>query len=286
MGKSRTICLMVFLVLFSGCATAGRDPYNRAVEQYSKGRISESVDGYTQAMRLNPSDPRPKFNLAVIYQDQGRLDEAEKLYKAILEQHPGYAAAWANLASIQEKRGQTVEAEQSYRRAVDAEPDNSWTAAQFGYFLLRAERRDEAVLMFVESAKRNPRCANAWYGLGLIAEEKGDTSSALKGFDKTAIYNPSDVQAYLRAADIYIARGDRKSAVELLQKAVGAAPSRGDLHLLMGRLLREEGMYKEAEKALELAGKTGAPAFECDSELSIVYGKLSEQAAAKAGTHD
>ena len=105
---------------------------------------------------VNPPDPRPRFNLAVIYQDQGRFDEAETLYKSILEQHPGYASAWSNLASIQEARGRRPEAEQSYRRAVDAERDNAWTAAQFGYFLLRAERRDEAAAMFEESAGETP----------------------------------------------------------------------------------------------------------------------------------
>ena len=108
------------------------------------GASSESVEAYKQAIILNPSDPRPKFNLAVIYQDQGKLEEAEKLYREIVEQNPGFAPAWSNLASIQEKRGQADEAEKSHRRAMEADRDGCAAASQFGYFLLRARRRDEA----------------------------------------------------------------------------------------------------------------------------------------------
>ena len=79
--------------------------------------------------------------------------------------------------------------------------------AQFGYFLLRADRRDEAAAVFEQSIREDPRCANAWFGLGLIAEEKGDQRTALRSYDNALIYNPSDLQAYLRSANILISRG-------------------------------------------------------------------------------
>src|SRR5208337_2600600 len=112
------------------------------------GRLSESVESYKQAIILNPSDPQPKFNLAVIYQDQEKLEEAERLYRTIVVRNPGFAPAWSNLASIQEKRGQTDEAEKSHRRALEADRDGCAAASQFGYFLLRADRRDEAGAVF------------------------------------------------------------------------------------------------------------------------------------------
>jgi tetratricopeptide (TPR) repeat protein len=245
------------------------------------GHVGECIEAYREAIILDSSDPRPKFNLAVIYQDQGKLEEAERLYRTIVEKVPGFAPAWSNLASILEKRGQVDEAEKYHRRALEADGDSCAAASQYGYFLLRAERSDEAAALFEQSLKKDPRCANAWFGLGLIAEAKGDFPTALRNYDNASIYNPSDLEAYRRSADILIAQGDRGRAVEMLQKAASLAPARGDIKLLLGKLLREEGRLKDAEKTLELAKKTGAPPVECDRELSIVYGKLCEECAAK-----
>ncbi len=280
MGKNSAF-ILACLILLSACASRGADPYNRAVEDYCMGRLSESVESYSQAIILSPSDPRPKFNLAVIYQDQEKLEEAERLYRTIVEHNPGFAPAWSNLASIQEKRGQTDEAEKSHRRAMEADPDSCAAASQFGYFLLRAQRGDEAAAVFDLSIKKDSRCANAWFGLGQIADAKGDLRTAIRSYDNALIYNPSDLEAYLRSAKIMISQGERGRAVDLLQKAASLEPGRGDINLLLGKLLLEEGKLKDAEKALVLAGKTGAPSAECDRELSIVYGKLCEEAAAK-----
>ncbi len=278
MGRSSGL-ILAFLIFLSACASGGSDPYNRAVERYSMGHISESIAAYRQAIVLKPSDPRPKFNLAVIYQDQGNLEEAERLYREIIGQNAGFAPAWSNLAAIQEKRGQADEAEKSHRRALEADRDGCAAACQFGYFLLRADRRDEAGAVFEQSIEKDSRCANAWFGLGLLAEGKGDNRTALRSYDRTLIYNPSDLEACLRSANIMIALGDRDHAVVMLQKAASLAPARGDINFLLGKLLREEGRLKDAEKALEQARNTGAPPAECDRELSIVYGKLCEQAA-------
>jgi len=279
MGKS-SIFIGAMLVILAACASGGSEPYNRAVEHYSLGRVGESIEAYKQAIILNPSDPGPKFNLAVIYQDQGKLDEAERLYRAIVEKNAGFAPAWCNLASIQEKRGQTEEAEKSHLRAVQVDRSGCAAASQFGYFLLRAQRADEASTVFEQAIEKNKRCPNAWFGLGLIAETRGDRRAALRNYDNALIYNSSDLQAYLRSADIRISMGERAAAAELLQKAAELSPDRGDIKLLLGRLLREEGKLKDAEKTLEDARKTGAPPVECDRELSMVYGKLCEEASA------
>ena len=281
MGRNSALILACLIVL-SACASGGTDPYNRAVEDYCMGHLSESVESYKQAIILNASDPRPAFNLAVIYQDQEKLEEAERLYRTIVVRNPGFAPAWSNLASIQEKRGQTDEAEKSHRRALEADRDGCAAASQFGYFLLRAQRTDEATAVFEDAIKNDSRCANAWFGLGLIAEEKGDLRTALRSYDKALIYNPSDLEACRRSADIMISQGERGRAVCLLQKAASLDPARGDINLLLGKLLMEEGKLKDAERALDAAKKAGAPQAECDRELSIVYGKLSEEAAGKA----
>ncbi|HYA40990.1 MAG TPA: tetratricopeptide repeat protein [Syntrophobacteraceae bacterium] len=281
MGKDSAL-IFICLTIISACASTAGGPYNRAVENYSAGRIGDSIDAYRQAIIIDPSDLQAKFNLAVIYQDQGKSEEAESLYRTILNRNPGFAPAWSNLASVEEKHGLLTEAENHHRRAVLADRDGCAASSQFGYFLLRAQRSDEAAQVFEQSTKADPPCANAWFGLAEIARAKGDYPAALKSYDKALIYNPSDLEARRRSADILISLGDRGRAAELLLKAASLNPDRGDINLQLGILLREQGRLKDAEKALEAAKKAGAPQAECDRELSILYGKLSEEAAGKA----
>ena len=99
--------------------------------------------------------------------------------------------------------------------------------AQFGFFLLRADRRDEAGAVFEQSIDQNPRCANAWFGLGLLAEGKGDHRTALRNYDRALIYNPSDLEACLRSANIMISRGDAVHAIE--DAAKGRKPGPGQV---------------------------------------------------------
>ena len=275
--------LLACLIFLSACASGGGTLTTGPLKITAWGTSCESVEAYKQAIILNPSDPRPKFNLAVIYQDQGKLDEAERLYKTIVEHNPDFAPAWSNLASIQEKRGQAEEAEKYHRRAMEADRDGCAAASQFGYFLLRAQRSDEAAAVFEQSIEKDPRCANAWFGLGLIAEARGDLRTALRSYDKVLIYNPSDLEAYRRSAEHHDFQGREGPSGRSASKGGEAwIPARGDINLLLGKLLREEGQLKDAENALELARKSGAPPAECDRELSIVYWELCEEAAAKA----
>ena len=274
MGRNSAV-IFVCLMFLSACASGPGGPYNRGVEQYGIGHVGRCVEDYRRAIALNPADPRPKFNLAVIYQDEGKFGEAEKLYREIIGRDPGVAPAWSNLASIMEKRGLADEARTLHRAAMKADGGSCSSACQFGFFLLRQGRKDEAGKVFETALKKDARCANGWFGLGLIAEGKGETRAALKDYDRDSIYNPSDVEAYLRSADILISMGRKERAAGFLEKAAKLHPASGDVELRLGKLFLQNGELKEAEKALELAKETGAPPAECDRELCTVYRKLS-----------
>ncbi|MDR3570308.1 MAG: tetratricopeptide repeat protein [Syntrophobacteraceae bacterium] len=278
--------LVVCLLVLSACASGSEGPYNRGVEQYGIGHVGRCVKDYRQAIAQRPDDPRPKFNLAVIYQDEGKLREAENLYEELVARAPGFSPAWSNLASIMEKRGLVDRAERMHRRAMKADGGCA-EGCQYGFFLLRQGRKVEAEKVFKKSVGRDPRCANGWFGLGLIAEGNGDIRAALRNYDRDSIYNPSDVEAYLRSSNILISMGDTARAAGLLEKAAGENRAggdvdHGDIELRLGILFLGNGELKKAEKALELAKKNGAPPGQCDRELHSVYRKLSARSAGEA----
>jgi Flp pilus assembly protein TadD len=272
------IALLLVCSIVWGCASANVNHYSLGVEHYTRGRLPEAIEEYKEAIQQDPRDLRPRFNLAVIYQDMDRNEEASKLYELILKAQPGHAPALVNLAAIKEKEGDLSGAESLFRKAVEMDKDVCFPPSQYGFFLLRRDRAEDAEAAFKEAVRRDKSCANAYFGLGSLEIRKGDSEAALRYFKEAIHYNPSDLPAHLEAVEILIARGDRSEAIRLLQKAATLDPHRAETYYLLGRLLGQERAWKDAEEALSKALSLGAPREECSIELSQIYRRLAEEA--------
>lgn len=276
-----SVCLWAALA-FQGCAGGPTNHYNQGVEYHESGRSDEAAGEYKRAIELAPLDPRPRFNLAVLYQDQGRLEEAARLYQEVLSSHPTYAPAWANLAAIREKQEDLPAAEDAYRRAGEADPDDPFVVSQYGFFLLRRHRPAEAESAFKRALERDPRCANAYFGLGRLALDRGEDHGALLAFKNVLRYNPNDRAAHLEASSILKRGGKPAEALGHLRKASNIEPRQPEPFFLLGCLLKDQGSWKEAEKAFEEALSLGAPKVDCYRELDTVYRNLAQEAGTAA----
>ena len=263
-GRPGMIALMLFFSISWGCATANVNHYNLGVEHYTRGRLPEAIEEYKEAIQQDPRDLRPRFNLAVIYQDMGRNEEASKLYELILKAQPGHAPALVNLAAIKEKEGDSSGAESLLRKAAEMDKDVCFPPSQYGFFLLRRDRPEDAEAAFKEAVRRDHSCANGYFGLGSLAVRKGDSEA--------------DLPAHLEAAEILIALGNRAEAIRLLKRAATLDPHRAETYYLLGRLQGQERAWKDAEEALSKALSLGAPRAECSIELSQIYRRLAEEA--------
>lgn len=70
---------------------------NRANALRGLGRFAEALAATTQAVALEPDDPRALSNLALVNQDLGRLDEAVALFAQAVARAPGEESLRANL---------------------------------------------------------------------------------------------------------------------------------------------------------------------------------------------
>jgi tetratricopeptide (TPR) repeat protein len=271
------LTILTVLMVFSGCAATPRPlaHYQSGIDYHAKGQWGEAIREYQRAINLDPADPDPRFNLGVLYQDRGNLKEAKEQYQAILDRHRDYAPAWMNLASLQELEGDMQAAEASYARAQQADPISSAPASQMGFFLLRRQRPDDAAAAFNEALRRDPHSANGHYGLGSIAEARGDYQLALKHFVQAVQSNPRDLQAYLKVGELSGRLGLRDDAIRYLRRAALLDPVRGETYFELGLLLRDAQRWKAAEQAFREALAQGARPAECHQELSRIYERLA-----------
>jgi len=109
---------------------------------------------------------------------------------------------------------------------------------------LRAARRALARL-----AARNPSYPDLYFGLGLVAEELGETDHAIQAAEHALALNPRYVEACLLAVRLYEKRGDPVRAAARCRQATVLRPKWIDAHLRLGRLLRDQGLRGEAAEA-------------------------------------
>ncbi|MFE0516108.1 tetratricopeptide repeat protein, partial [Streptomyces sp. NPDC058964] len=98
----------------------------------------------------------------------------------------------------------------------------------------------------------DPRNKRAWYGLGLIDQQSGRTTTASAEFDKALEIDPYFMSALYSEAYM-LKTSDPDRAIELLKRAAAIDPKAGMTQLQLGRLLAENNRKGEAEAAFRRA---------------------------------
>jgi tetratricopeptide (TPR) repeat protein len=77
---------------------------------HTRGRLREAEAHYVAALVARPDDATATFNLAVVLDDLGRADEAMTRYQHALSLDPSCVDAYFNLARLYEKKGEKLAA--------------------------------------------------------------------------------------------------------------------------------------------------------------------------------
>ncbi len=97
--------------------------YNLGVAYGELGRLAEAIESYQQAIRIDPDDVDAYINLGVAYGESGNLTEAIESYKQAIRIDPDDALAYINLGVAYGELGKLTEAKESYQQAIRIDPD-------------------------------------------------------------------------------------------------------------------------------------------------------------------
>lgn len=146
--------------------------------------------------------------LASGYIQRGQLDVAqEKLEKAI-EQDPDYVPGYTTMAVLKEMIGEPNEAENYYLDAMDVDPRNPELQNNYGQFLCKQGKLEEAV-EYLEKAIKNPfyetpEKAHANMGYCLMQGDKPDYKKAEESLRKAIKVNPQMPAALISMGELGI----------------------------------------------------------------------------------
>lgn len=196
---------IVALLLLSSCATSPR------------GSSSDS-DARTPA--------EVNTQLGMEYMREGMYEESLEKFKKALAQDPRLPTAHASIAILYERLGKNDLADKHYRRAYDLKPDDPLILNNYGQYLCRSGRLDDADRMFRKALQdpvyRNP--AVVLTNAGLCAEKRPDLDLAEKYFRQALEKDPAFPPALRQMVRVTFAREQHLATRAYLQRLQAVAP--------------------------------------------------------------
>jgi len=206
---------------------------SRALADAYSGRTEAAMQGFAKALQLDPGNPQVLYYKALALRDLGQPLQAAEVYLEILKERPNYWPAYNELGFVFSRTGEYDKAAESYAQAAAVAPHVALPLASLGTMYMNLHRNGQAVEAFEQSLKRAPN-AQAYFGLGDIAFEKGDYRAALDAYSKARDLRPRSDVPWRDIGDCYMMLGAtaqvRESyvkAADLLARALEANPHRG-----------------------------------------------------------
>ena len=208
------------------------------------------------------------------------LQRAVKLYKQILELEPNYVSAYSGLVqaydlmSFYADMGQ-AEAATNMRpyveRGMVLAPSRPDILTSAGTYAMYQMRREDAVLLFEQAIKINPKHAYAYEMHGLALKKLGRNNQALKSYEGALIYDPISPSILSSISNLRYRAGDFKGASEAaninLKWNREAAPT---LHM-MAIFRRHRADYVGAHDFLVKAAKINPDEYFVQTDLTKLF---------------
>lgn len=250
---------------------AGGDDALRALGElgqlyHANGFYAEASTCYHALLRADPGNARWPHSFASILAGYGKIDDAAVLFRQAVELAPAYMPARLRLGDVLLKDNRLDEAEQVYREALRLEPRQPYAHLGLGrIFVARgqwAEARDP-----LEQAASLSGDKLAYDLLPTVYERLGDEARArtLRGRAKAAgsyadTPDPWLDEMMLACYDTYrlaVAAGaakhggNRKVALQLLERARQISPDSAPVHFQLGITYLETKEYSKARPHFE-----------------------------------
>jgi tetratricopeptide (TPR) repeat protein len=162
----------------------------RGVLRAMKGQFDEAQEDFAHAAKLAPNDASPRVSEGVLAMQRGDLDRSVELL----------------------------------RQATSLSPENYLAQFWFAEALLRSgvapdsKEGGEALTALERSVRSNPEFWHSQTDLGKVLLERGDPDSAISHLEKAAALNPAATNPLYLLAQVYLRKGDRARAQELMAR--------------------------------------------------------------------
>ena len=288
------VALAIIVLLCAACTVTEMD-YNKTIGSSSGSEKSASRHDKKRDKKEEATDNYVQLGLGYLRKGDRQRSRAN-LLKA-LERDDTSAAAHNGLALIFQLEDETALAEEHYKKAISFEPELTRVRNNYGVFLFRQKRYEDAEKQFIIASEdiNYPRRANILFSIGQIAKQLKKPDEAKQAWEKAIKLNPDLSGPFIELADVYFKSGQYPKAKRYLERyeklskpspralwlAVRLEHAFGNKDGVASKALALKNMFPYSEEALEYkawlkAGKKGVASLSLDAGSTPEYKDLSK----------
>ena len=256
---------------------------------WAAGRPQEAEAPLLEALHLDPKNAGAQRALAAFYRAFGRAAEAEAPLKAVAEiandapsrlaladyyiavkrtpdaltilhavaaEKEGFVDATLRLAALDYPQGKTAEAHKQVDGVLAQNPKNVSALLMKARFFMAENKMNEALTRVQTAVAEDTRSAGGQYLLGTILATTGDADGATAAFSEVLKINPRATAAQMQLAQLNMAKGSSKAAVEYAEQAAKNAGANPATKQMLARTLASNGQFDRASSELKELLKT------------------------------
>jgi tetratricopeptide (TPR) repeat protein len=217
------------------------------------------------ALAQKPAEPRVNLLYADALFQTGDVAQAADYYGKVVELDPKSAAALAGLARCEVRSSKPADAAMHFRAAAALDPQYKPALLDVAAAYERARQIPEAIAIYREF----PDNQVARERMSQLQLDTGNYAAAIPGLEAAVSQTPSAANR-LALADAYKLNKQVDKAIEQLQLASASEPANFDLHMDLGRELRDQRKFVPAAQQFAGAAKLRPNEVKTWNELAAV----------------
>jgi hypothetical protein len=204
-----------------------------------RSNATAAEDAFRKALSIFTGSCETRLFLSIVLGAMGKHSEALDELRTIQLGCPKFAPAYAAEAGLPPAAGDNKRIAVLMEKAIAANPYYAPGLMEAGRFRMESEDYSLAGELFRRCVSILPRSASANYGLAAALNSLGNESESIHYFVEAIRLSPDTeeiVRSFLEIPLKYYKSGDAKTAIELLDRSLDAAPGQPDILFWMVRI--------------------------------------------------
>lgn len=186
----------------------------------AKGDKDSAIDYFKKAIDQNPLFVKAYNALGGIYEDTGDMESAIKYYELAHNISPENTERLIALSKLYYKAGETEKSKGILDAALsDSIGDVSTTFLLLGEMSLSKNENEQAVKILTKANKKNPFDISIMQSLAEAYRRVGQPKDAIKMYEEIIRINPKNANAYYNIGKTYLEMDLKSDAIEHIRKA-------------------------------------------------------------------
>jgi tetratricopeptide (TPR) repeat protein len=213
---------------------------------FEKDDLDQTIDDYTEVIRLNPKDAIAYNNRGLAYDSKGFYDHAIADYTEAIRLDPNLVVAYNNRGSAYDAKGDYDRAIADYTEAIRLDPNFSTSYYKRGDIYNDKGDYDHAITDYTEAIRLDPNFPIAYNNRDSAYHNKDDYDYAITDNTEAIQLNLNLAIAYNSRGMVYYNKGDYDHAIGDFDEAIRLNPNYGIAYNNRGSAYNNKGDYDHA----------------------------------------